>query len=423
MMTEKRRGIATRAKANGSLVRSFRSPIYVPLPYSVSVSGTSIKQSPRRFSPRSNALSIIHYTISEDINKDDEGGRGILPKGKIFTLPLLFYHIILMREVWMVNCLTGGGMSMETHKVACVGAGLIGQEWATLFSSKGLEVVLQDLSETVLEKSIRSIRSNLQFLEKSNLLRKGETEAALKRIKISRVIGEAVCQADYVQESVPDDYELKKQVFREMDASAPDHAVLASSSSGLLMTEIQKVTTKPRRCVLVHPVLPVYLIPLVEIVGGAETSRETLIAAHDFMKNLGKVPVLLKREVSGYIVNRLQAALLREAVDLVDKDVASAEDVDKAFRVGIGLRDPLIGPFLRIHLAGGGVERFIKNFSQSYRHRWETMETWTSIPPSAAEKIVRSVREMGVVRQKTLEEIKDWRDEMLVKLLKLMRED
>jgi 3-hydroxypropionate dehydrogenase (NADP+) len=307
--------------------------------------------------------------------------------------------------------------------VACVGAGLIGQEWATLFSSKGLEVVLQDLSETVLEKSIKGIRSNLQFLEKSKLQSKGETEAALKRIKISGVIGEAVRQADYVQESVPDDYDLKKQVFREMDAAAPEHAVLASSSSGLLMTEIQKVTTRPRRCVLVHPVLPVYLIPLVEIVGGAQTSSETLIAAHDFMKNLGKVPVLLKREVSGYIVNRLQAALLREAVDLVDKDVASAEDVDKAFRMGIGLRDPLIGPFLRIHLAGGGVERFIKNFSQSYRLRWETMETWTSIPPSAAEKIVRSVREMGVVREKTLEEIKSWRDEMLVKLLKLIRED
>ena len=312
---------------------------------------------------------------------------------------------------------------MEIHRVACVGAGLIGQEWATLFSSKGLEVVLQDLSETVLEKSIRSIRSNLQFLETSNLLKKGETEAALKRVKMSGVIGEAVCEADYVQESVPDDYDLKKQVFREMDAAAPDHAVLASSSSGLLMTEIQKVTTRPRRCVLVHPVLPVYLIPLVEIVGGAETSGETLIAAHDFMKNLGKVPVLLKREVSGYIVNRLQAALLREAVDLVDKGVASAEDVDKAFRMGIGLRDPLIGPFLRIHLAGGGVERFIKNFSQSYRHRWETMETWTSISPSAAEKIVRSVREMGIVRKKTLEEIKSWRDEMLVKLLRLIHED
>jgi carnitine 3-dehydrogenase len=333
-------------------------------------------------------------------------------------------HIIIFaRGVTTGNGFIGGFMGASIFRVACVGAGLIGQEWGTLFSANGLEVVLQDLSETVLEKSIRGIRSNLQFLEASNLLKKGETEAALKRIKISRVIGEAVCQADYVQESVPDDYDLKKRVFREMDAAAPDRAILASSSSGLLMTEIQKVTTRPRRCVLVHPVLPVYLIPLVEIAGGAETSPETLTAAHDFMKNLGKVPVLLNREVSGYIVNRLQAALLREAVDLVDKDVASAEDVDKAFRMGIGLRDPLIGPFLRIHLAGGGVERFVKNFSQSYSHRWETMETWTSIPPSAAEKIVRSVTEMEVVRKKTLEEIKKWRDEMLVKLLKLVRED
>jgi len=207
-----------------------------------------------------------------------------------------------------------------------------------------------------------------------------------------------------------------------MDAMAPDHAILASSSSGLLMTEIQKVTTKPRRCVLVHPVLPVYLIPLVEIAGGEQTSRETLFAVRDFMRKLGKTPVVLKREVSGYIVNRLQAALLREAIDLVDKGVVSAEDVDRAFCVGIGLRDPMIGPFLRIHLAGGGVERFVENFSQSYRHRWETMETWTSIPPSAAEKMVRSVREMEVVRKKTLEEIKNWRDQMLVKLLKIVRQ-
>ncbi len=313
-------------------------------------------------------------------------------------------------------------MGADIRKVACVGAGLIGQEWATLFSSKGFEVVIQDLSETGLEKAIRGIKSNLLFLETSNLLRKGEAEAALERIKTNRFIGEAVGHADYVQESVPDDYDLKKQVFGEMDAAAPDHTILASSSSGLLMTEIQKVTTRPRRCVLVHPVLPVYLIPLVEIAGGDQTSRDTLRVAHDFMKTLGKVPVLLKREVSGYIVNRLQAALLREAIDLVDKGVASAEDVDKAFCTGIGLRDPLIGPFLRIHLAGGGVERFIENFCQSYRHRWETMETWTSIPPSAAEKVISGVKEMEIVRKKTLEEINSWRDEMLVKLLNLIRE-
>jgi len=309
---------------------------------------------------------------------------------------------------------------MTIHKVACVGAGLIGQGWATLFSSAGLEVALQDVSQAVLEKALGGVRSNLLFLEANNFLRQGDAQAALKKIEMKTLIGEAVGHADYVQESVPDDYAIKKRVFKELDGAAPDHAILASSSSGLLMTEIQKATTRPERCVLVHPVLPVYLIPLVEIAGGQQTSRETVIAADDFMKRLGKVPVLLKREVPGYIINRFQAALVREAIDLVDKGVASAEEVDKAFCMGIGLRDPIIGPFLRIHLAGGGVERFIETLSQSYRYRWETMETWTSIPPSAEKRMVRSVREMEMVRTKTLEEIEKWRDEMLVKLLHVM---
>ena len=309
---------------------------------------------------------------------------------------------------------------MEIRNVACVGAGLIGQGWATLFSSAGIEVILQDVTETVLQRSIEAVKSNLRFLETNKFLKRGEADVALKKIKMSTLIGEAVRDADYVQESVPDNYDFKKQVFREMDIAAPDHAILASSSSGLLMTEIQKVTLKPQRCVLVHPALPVYLLPLIEIVGGEQTDRETATVACDFMKRLGKTPVLLKREVPGYIINRLQAALLREAIDLVDKEVASAEEVDKAFCMGVGLRDPIIGPLLRIHLAGDGVERFIENFSQSYRNRWETMETWTSIPPSAVKKIVNGVKEMDVVRTKTLDEIKSWRDEMLVKFLRLV---
>jgi len=311
---------------------------------------------------------------------------------------------------------------MEIRQVTCVGAGLIGQGWATLFSSAGLEVILQDVTETVLGRSIEAVKSNLMFLEAKKLLKQGEADAALKRIKMSTLIDEAVRDADYVQESVPDNYDFKKQVFREMDIVAPSHAILASSSSGLLMTEIQKATLKPQRCVLVHPALPVHLLPLIEIVGGERTERQTAMIAYDFMKRLGKTPVLLKREVPGYIINRLQAALLREAIDLVDKGVASAEDVDKAFCMGIGLRDPIIGPFLRIHLAGDGVERFIENFSQSYRNRWETMETWTSIPPSAVKKIVSGVKGMDVVRMKSLDEIKSWRDEMLVKFLRLLRE-
>ena len=310
---------------------------------------------------------------------------------------------------------------MGIHKIACVGAGLIGQGWATLFSSQGFEVILQDVNESILEGSIRGIRSTLMFLEANNLLKQGRTDTVLGRIKTCTHIRDAVCQADYVQESVPDSYEIKKQVFQEMDEAAPNHAILASSSSGLLMTEIQKATKRPHRCVLVHPVLPVYLIPVVEIVGGEQTSRETVMAAYHFMKELKKAPVMLKREVPGYIVNRLQAALLREAISLVDKNIASAEDVDRAFCMGPGIRDPLIGPFLRIHLAGKGVEGFIKNYSQSYRYRWETMETWTSIPPSAAREVIKEVKEMEVVRTKTLEEITNWRDEMLIGLLKVVR--
>ena len=312
---------------------------------------------------------------------------------------------------------------MGIHKIACVGAGLIGQGWATLFSSEGFEVILQDVSESVLEESIRSIRSTLMFLEAHNLLKQGTPETALARIKTGTRIGDAVSHADYVQESVPDSYEIKKRVFKEMDGAAPDHAILASSSSGLLMTEIQKATKRPKRCVLVHPILPVYLIPVVEIVGGEQTTRETVMAAYHLMKELRRTPVLLKREIPGYIVNRLQAALLREAISLVDRGIASAEDVDRAFCMGPGLRDPLVGPFLRIHLAGKGIEGFIENYSQSYRYRWETMETWTSIPPSAAKRVVRGVKEMEVVRTKTLEEIKHWRDQMLVKLLRVIREE
>lgn len=310
---------------------------------------------------------------------------------------------------------------MDIGTVACIGAGLIGQNWTTLFSSKGLEVTLHDVTQDILHNSITNIASSLIFLEENNLLRAGEADAALKRIRPTTDLAEAVAHADYVQESVPDNYEIKKHVFQKLDAQAPHHTILASSASGLLMTEIQKVTTRPERCVLAHPVLPAHLIPLVEIVGGEHTSPSTVKATRDFMKSIGKTPVVLNREIPGYIVNRLQAALLREAIDLVHKGIASASDVDTAFCMGIGLRDPLIGPFLRIHLAGSGVERFIENFSRSYQYRWETMETWTSIPPSAAKSIIKGVNEMEVVRTKTIEDINSWRDEMLIKILNVVR--
>ena len=306
--------------------------------------------------------------------------------------------------------------------IGCVGAGLIGQGWATQFSSRGYELILHDIKEEILENARRQISSNLAFLEANDLLGKDGADTALKRIKTTRSLAEAVGNADYIQESVFDDYEVKKQVFKEIDSLAPKSAIIASSTSGLLMTKIQKMISAPERCVLAHPYLPVHLMPLVEVVGGQQTSPEALTATYDFMKKLGKAPVMLKKELPGFIVNRLQAALLREAIDLVDSGVASAEEVDRAFRMSVGLRGPLLGPLLRAHLAGDGIERFLENYSQSYRIRWESMATWNSISDPAVDATIKGVNEMEIVRTKSLEEIKKWRDKRVVDILRVIGE-
>lgn len=311
---------------------------------------------------------------------------------------------------------------MHISKVSCVGAGLIGQGWATLFSSQGYKVTLQDISEALLKKAYGAVALNLQFLASKHLLIADEAEAALEKVKTTMDLAEALEGADYVQESVPDQYDLKRSVFGDMDRLAPSHAILASSASGLLMTEIQRVARRAERCVLVHPILPVHLIPVVEIAGGKQTSRETMKTTFDFMKALGKTPVMLNREVPGYIVNRLQAALLREAIDLVDKGIASPEDIDKAFCMGIGLRDPFVGPFRRMHLAGDSIEQFFEKYSRSYSYRWQSMDTWTTIPSSAIQSVVKGVYEMDGVRHKSVDEIRHWRDGKIVKILEILKD-
>ncbi len=304
--------------------------------------------------------------------------------------------------------------------VACIGAGLIGTGWATCFAARGYAVRLQDSRRDVLEAGLKRIYANLKFLAANRLLDPAEVDAAFEQVEVVGTIAEAVADAVYVQESVYDDLELKRAVFAEMDAAAPAQTVLASSSSGLLMTDIQQGITKPERCVLAHPFLPVHLIPLVEVVGGARTAALAVRRTAGLMEVLGKTVVVLKKEVPGYIVNRLQAALLREAIDLVHRGVASAEDVDRAFCRGCGLRDAFLGPLLRAHLAGNSIENFLERYAQSYHSRWKTMAAWTSVPPSAAGAVREGVREMRIVREKGIEDLKNWRDRLLVRQLGLL---
>jgi 3-hydroxypropionate dehydrogenase (NADP+) len=312
-------------------------------------------------------------------------------------------------------------MHHDIKNVACVGSGLIGQGWATLFAAAGYAVTMQDLSDDKLKYAGEQVSLNLRLLEENGRLDNETAAGAYKRIRTTLSLAEAVKSADYVLESVPDNYTAKKRVFKAMDALAPGDTILASSSSGLLMSEIQTAVTLPERCVLVHPFLPVHLLPLVEVVGGNQTAPETVDITCRLMKKIGKTPVRLKKEVSGYIVNRLQAAILREAVDLVTNGVASAEEVDRAFCTGMGMRDPFIGPLLRAYLAGDGIENFVENYAESYRLRWESMATWNTISSSVRETLVNSVNEMPIVRENSLERIKNWRDKMLMEILKLDR--
>jgi 3-hydroxypropionate dehydrogenase (NADP+) len=312
-------------------------------------------------------------------------------------------------------------MNEDIKNVACVGSGLIGQGWATLFAAAGFDVVMQDIGDEKLDNAREQVRLNLNHLADSGRLQTETAASAYKLIRTTLSLAEAVREADYILESVPDTYSAKKPVFKEMDALAPSDTILASSSSGLLMSEIQSAVTRPQRCVLVHPFLPVHLLPLVEVVGGEQTVPQTVEITCRLMEKIGKAPVRLKKEVSGYIVNRLQAAILREAMDLVSSGVASAEEVDQAFCTGMGMRDPFIGPLLRAHLAGNGIESFVENYAESYRIRWESMATWNTVSARVRDAVVDSVNRMPIVRNHSLDDIKSWRDKKLMEMLKLDR--
>ena len=304
---------------------------------------------------------------------------------------------------------------MKIKKVACVGAGIIGHGWATLFATHNLEVILQSRTSSRLKWALEQIESNLNFLISKGLL---DSRDALSRIRTTTNVADAVKDIDYVQESIAENYEAKKSIFKQMDTEADENAILASSSSALLMTEVQKSTKRPQRCMIVHPWNPPHILPLVELVGGEATSKEKIETVRKFMLELGKIPVILKKEVPGHIANRLQAAVLREAIDLVDQGVASVEDIDRALSAGPGLRWAVMGPFLIHHLGGGGIDRYFEAYRESLTSRWRTMATWTSIPNSAIRKVVKGVRQMYVVRTKNMEDIRRWRDDKLIELIR-----
>jgi 3-hydroxypropionate dehydrogenase (NADP+) len=307
--------------------------------------------------------------------------------------------------------------------VAIVGAGTIGSSWGVFFASKGCKVNAYESLPEIREKILDRVDGGLRFLAENGLMAENEVESSFKRVRIVNSVSEALEDVEYVQESTTEDYDVKKSIFREMDAVANSDVILASSSSGLLMSEIQKATQRPERCIIAHPFNPPHIVRLVEIVRGEKTSQETVEATRRFMGGLGKTPVILNKEVPGHIANRLAAALWREAIDLVENDVASVEDVDKALCAGPGIRWALMGSHLTYHLGGGegGLEGFIDTIAKKgFTPIWEDMKTWTSISGSAKSKLAEGIKRE--IEGKSLAELAQWRDDKLVKLLKVIYE-
>jgi 3-hydroxyacyl-CoA dehydrogenase len=306
-------------------------------------------------------------------------------------------------------------MNRPVRQVAIIGTGVIGASWASFFLAKGLQVVATDVAPKAEEALRRFVHAAWPALERLGL----SDSASQENLRFVSDLTTAVKGADWVQENGPEKIDFKKTLYRQLDELLPPDVIIASSSSGLTMSAIQSgCANHPERCVIAHPFNPPHLVPLVEIVGGAKTSEDTIRCAMDFYTALGKRTVRLQKEVPGHVANRLQAALAREVYYLVAEGVVSASDVDTALCWGPGLRWGLMGQLMLNHLGGGqgGIEHFFQQFTGPMTAWWNVLGQ-LELTPEVQKKLIDGVH--AEVGSRSVVELEAERDEMLLGLLQL----
>jgi carnitine 3-dehydrogenase len=316
------------------------------------------------------------------------------------------------------------GDNMERYKpeegpIAVIGAGMVGASWAGLFAAHGRQVRLFDNDLQNLTAGVEHAKAHADFLVQHDMTDSNLAKTGLKSLSSTLDLTQAVTGTSIIQEAVVEDLKVKKAVFKEVDRYAPRNALIITSSSGLSISQMQSTTQHPERCLAGHPYNPPHLIPLVEIAPGEKSSPEAVEAARRFYEGLGKVPIVLRREIPGYLANRMSAALWREAVNLSMQDVASVEDIDKAIRYGPGLRWSVIGPNLTYHLGGGkgGIRHHTQHLLNVKEKIWEDLDDWKSFPLPALD-----ILEAGLPDPKTFASLARERDERLMRVIKSLQD-
>ena len=248
------------------------------------------------------------------------------------------------------------------EKVAIIGSGLIGRAWAMVFARAGHPVKLYDAAPGAADKALALIKEGLEELHEFGLI--GESaDIVVKRVTTAATLADAVQDADYVQENTTEKLDVKREVYRQLDEAAPAHCILASSTSTIQTSRFSEGLKGRHRCIVAHPVNPPHIVPIVEISPAPWTSAEVVAKTRALHDKVGQVAITVKKEVEGFILNRLQAALLLESWRLVKEDYVSVEDLDKCIKDGLGLRWSFMGPFETIDLnAPGGVPDYAKRY-------------------------------------------------------------
>lgn len=241
----------------------------------------------------------------------------------------------------------------EIKRIAVVGAGLMGHGIGQEFAQAGYAVVLCDLTADKLQRARQAIRRNLEELSDWGLVPAAEIQAAMDRIQTTTAFEEAASDADLVIEAVFEDLALKQQIFRELDGLCPERTILTSNTSTLMPSTLASATRRPDRVLVTHYFYPPHLLPLVEIVRGESTSDETVQVIYRLLKAVGKRPIVVQKEALGFIANRLQVALLREALHIVERGIATPQDVDVAVKNSFGRRLAVAGPFETLEVQDG----------------------------------------------------------------------